>query len=68
MIKCKIKEYSEGDLAIRSIAITVLGLPIYSYSETSTNRAIVEQLTVLPQKIKIKGFSHEIKNKSKKTK
>lgn len=68
MIKYKIKEYSEGDLAIRSIIITVLGLPIYSYSATSTNRAIVEQLTIPPQKIKIKGFSHETKNKSKKTK
>ena len=68
MIKYKIKEYSEGDLAIRSIIITVLGLPIYSYSATSTNRAIVEQLTIPPQKIKIKGFSHETKNKGKKTK
>ena len=55
-------------MAIRSVTVTILGLPIYSFSETSTNRAIVEQLTVLPQKIKIKGFSHETKNKSKKTK
>ena len=68
MIQSKISEYSEGDLAVRVMAITILGIPIYRRIETSTNRDIVAQLTIPSPKIKIKGFSHETKNKSKKNK
>lgn len=63
MIKKEIKEYSEDGLAIRIIRITLFGIPIYIFKETSTNIDIITQLTTAPKIIKkVKGFSNETKN------
>lgn len=68
MIKQETKEYSEDGLAVRTIRITLFGVPIYRFKETSTNKAAVAQLAVAPKLTKVKGFSYETKNKSKKNK
>lgn len=68
MIRQEIKEYSEDGLAVRTIQIKFLGMPIFKYKGTSTNKMAVAQLTPSTKSIKVKGFSNETKNKSKKTK
>lgn len=66
MIKSKVKEFSKNGLAIRTIEVTFIGIPIYSYEKTSTNKAAVAQLTAVSEPTKIKGYLNETKNKSKK--
>lgn len=68
MIKQETKEYSEDGLAVRIMRITLFGMPIYRFKETSTNKAAVAQLTTAPKPTKVKGFSYETKDKSKKNK
>lgn len=68
MIKQETKEYSEDGLAVRTIRITLFGVPIYRFKETSTNKDAVAQLTAAPKPTKVKGFSYETKDKSKKNK
>lgn len=62
MIKQEIKEYSEDGLAVRAVQITLFGVPIYRFKETSTNKAAVAQLTTVPKPTKVKGFSNENKD------
>lgn len=59
MIKQRTKEYSRDSLAVRTIQITFLGIPIYNYEKTSTNKAAVAQFTAVPKITKVKGFSNE---------
>lgn len=68
MIRQEVKEYSEDGLAVRTLQIKFLGMPIFKYKKTSTNKMAVAQLTPSTKPIKVKGFSNETKNKSKKTK
>lgn len=58
MIKQETKEYSEDGLAVRTIRITLFGVPIYRFKKTS-NKAAVAQLTTAPKPTKVKGFSNE---------
>lgn len=56
MIKKVTQEYREGNLAVRTTVITFLGIPILKFKNTSTNHIAVEQLTVIKEPVKIKGF------------
>lgn len=62
MIKKVIQEYREGDLAVRTIVISFLCIPIFKFRETTTNNSIVNQLTVIKELNKIKGFKYENEN------
>ena len=62
MITQETKEYSEDGLAVRTIRITLFGVPIYRFKETSTNKAAVAQLTTVSKPAKVKGFSNENKD------
>lgn len=66
MINYKVKEYSNDGLAIRVAKVTLFGIPLYKFKKTSTNRIAVAQLTTAKNSIKIKGFSNETEDKSKK--
>lgn len=68
MIKYTIKEYCENQLAIRETKVKFLGINIYTFKGTSTRAEVVAQLTSTEPRIKVKGYTHETKNKSKKTK
>ena len=57
MIKMLTKEYREGDLAIRTIVVTFLYIPIFRYKKTTTNNKAVAMLTVAKEPSKIKGFN-----------
>lgn len=59
MIKQETKEYSEDGLAVRTMQITLFGVPIYRFKKTSTNKAAVAQLTTVSKPAKVKGFSNE---------
>jgi hypothetical protein len=56
IIKVVIEEYREDNLAVRTIIVTFLGIPILRFRKTSTNHIAVEQLTVIKEPVKIKGF------------
>lgn len=56
MINMRTEEYREGDLAVRTIVITFLCIPIFKFKKTSTNNVAVGQLTPIKKKAKIKGF------------
>lgn len=56
MIKVVTEEYREGNLAVRTTVVTFLGIPILRFRKTSTNHIAVEQLTVIKEPVKIKGF------------
>lgn len=56
MIKKITREYKEGNLAVRITIITFLCIPIFKFKETTTNKAVVSQLTVIKESIKVKGF------------
>lgn len=62
MIKKIIQEYREGDLAVRTTVISFLCIPIFKFRETTTNNSIVNQLTVIKELNKIKGFKYENEN------
>lgn len=62
MIKKVIQEYREGDLAVRTTVISFLCIPIFKFRETTTNNSIVNQLTVIKELNKIKGFKYENEN------
>lgn len=64
MIKQETKEYSEDGLAVRTMQITLFGVPIYRFKKkkTSTNKAAVAQLTTVSKPAKVKGFSNENKD------
>lgn len=62
MIKKVIQEYREGDLAVRTTVISFLCIPIFKFRETTTNNSIVNQLTVIKELNKIKGFEYENEN------
>lgn len=68
MIRQTTKEFTVNGLAVRTIEITFFGVPIYSFKKTSTNQAAVAQLQQAAETTKVKGFSYETKNKSKKNK
>lgn len=59
MIKTLTQEYREGDLAVRVHIITLFNIPIFTSKNTTTNNAVVDQLTALKPVTKIKGFRHE---------
>ena len=65
MIKMVTQEYQEGNLAVRTIVITFLFIPIFKFKETSTNQMVVRQLTPIKERIQLKGFNYEIEDKSK---
>lgn len=58
MIKMVTQEYKEGDLAIRTIVVTFLCIPIFKFKKTSTNNVVVGQFTPIKEKeiVKVKGF------------
>lgn len=56
MIKVLTEEYREGDLAIRTMKVTLFHIPIFRYRKTSTNNLAVRQLTVVKKSSNIKGF------------
>lgn len=56
------QEYREGDLAVRTTVISFLCIPIFKFRETTTNNSIVNQLTVIKELNKIKGFEYENEN------
>lgn len=62
MIKKVIQEYREGDLAVRTTVISFLCIPIFKFRETTTNNSVVNQLTVIKELNKIKGFEYENEN------
>lgn len=62
MIKKVIQEYREGDLAVRTTVISFLCIPIFKFRETTTNNSVVNQLTVIKELNKIKGFGYENEN------
>ena len=62
MIKKITQEYREGDLAVRTTVISFLCIPIFKFRETTTNNSIVNQLTVIKELNKIKGFGYENEN------
>lgn len=57
MIKMLTKEYREGDLAIRTIVVTFLYIPIFRCKKTTTNNKAVQLLTIVKESNKIKGFN-----------
>lgn len=58
MIKEAVNEFVEDNLVVRTIRITFLGLPIFMYRKTSTNKMALQQYTPVSVKNKqIKGFS-----------
>ena len=58
MIKEAVSEFVEDNLVVRTIRITFLGLPIFTYRKTSTNKMALQQYTPVSVKNKqIKGFS-----------
>lgn len=57
MIKVLIKEYREGDLAVKTTEVTFLYIPIFRYKKTTTNNKAVQLLTVVKEPNKIKGFN-----------
>lgn len=58
MIEEIISEFVKDDLVVRTIKITFLGLPIFKYRKTSTNKVALQQYTPVSVKNKqIKGFS-----------
>lgn len=56
MIKVSIKEYREGDHAVRATVATFLGITVFKYNKVTTNNNAVKLLTVASQSKKIKGF------------
>lgn len=56
MIKVLIKEYREGDLAVKTTEVTLLHIPIFRYRKTTTNNLAVKQLTIVEQPKKVSGF------------
>lgn len=62
MIKQETKEYSEDGLAVRTIRITLFGVPIYRFKKTSTNNKAVAMLAKASQSKKVIGFSYETKD------
>lgn len=64
MIKVTIKEYVEGDLAIRDIEVSFLRIVIFRYKKTSTSGKAIAQLS----KIKKNKIGYETENKSTKKK
>lgn len=62
MLKITSKEYREGVLAVQETVITLFKAPIFKHKKTTTNNSIVEQLTHIKERTKIKGFKHETEN------
>lgn len=62
MIKKVTQEYREGNLAVRTTIISFLCIPIFKFRKTTTNNSIVNQLTVIKELNKIKGFKYENEN------
>lgn len=60
MIKVNKIEFADGDMAVAEKTITIFNIPIYKFKETTTNNAIVEQLSTYEQvrenRPEIKGF------------
>lgn len=57
MIRVKIKEYRDGNFAVKTTEVTFLCAPIFKYKKTTTNNLAVELLTEVTQPVKIKGFN-----------
>lgn len=68
MINVITNEYREGDLAVKTVVVTFLYIPIFKKTETSTNSAAVIALTGITKPTKVNGFKYETRNKSKKDK
>ena len=63
MIKKRIKEYREGNKAIRELRVSFCGIPLFCQIEETTNYTIVESLNSEKSKRKpIKGFNNENRN------
>lgn len=56
MIKVIIKQYIEGDFAVRTEKVTFLCIPIYKRKEITSDRDVIEALTPHTPLTKIKGF------------
>lgn len=68
MIKVETKEYSENDLAVKTIKVIFFGVLIYNSKYTTTSSSAIQELTPVTKINKITGFKYETKNKSKKNK
>lgn len=55
MIKTRVNEFIEGDLAVRTVRVSFLGIPIYRYRKETTNSKVVAVLRTVSHD-KIKGF------------
>ena len=68
MIKVETKEYSENDLAVKTIKVIFFGVLIYNSRYTTTSSSAIKELTPVTKINKITGFKYETKDKSKKNK
>lgn len=73
IIKFNRDEFREGNVGVRTFKTSFLGIPIFSGRVTSTNNAVVQQLTPATEKRKtcIIGFKtnkDEVKSTNKKNK
>ena len=62
MIKLETNEYSKDGVAIRVTQVTIFNIPVYKFKEMSTNKDIVNQLTVTSKPNKVKGFKNEVED------
>lgn len=67
MLKVITTEYREGDKAYKVKSIYLFGILIYINTTITTNKNVIDSLTISKHK-KIIGFKNETENKSKKTK
>lgn len=56
MVGMVTQEYREGNLAVRTIVVAFLCIPIFKFRKTSTNNVAVKQLTPIQEVTKVKGF------------
>ncbi len=57
MIQVKIKEYREGDYAVRTTEVTFFRITLFKCKKTTTNNQAVKLLTSEQQHNNIKGFA-----------
>lgn len=62
MINIETSEYVNEGIAVRESVVLFFGIPIYKTKNTSTDRVLVEQLTPIKKRVKIKGFNNENKD------
>lgn len=55
-------EFLKETTAFHKKQISFLNIPIYSYTETTTNNKIVNSLTIQKKQVKTLGFNYETKD------